>query len=97
MQDPTLPLSGDHLWDSLQEVKQAFVQLSGNIQSYDEAAMFFPPSQTYFTDDIPSPFITGLAYLLRPPYVQLCSCCSIPVVSARKLFREQQNQRDLKS
>lgn len=41
-QDPTVPLLGDHLWDPLQEGKRAFVQLSGNIQSYDEATVFPP-------------------------------------------------------
>lgn len=37
-----MPLLGDHLWDPLQEGKRAFVQLSGNIQSYDEATVFPP-------------------------------------------------------
>lgn len=56
-----------------------------------QSCCVFPASQICFTNEIPLPFETGLACLLRPPYVQFCCCCAIPVVSARKLFHEQQN------
>lgn len=65
-----------------------------NIQSYHEAAVFFFPVKPILQT---SPFKTGLAYLLRPPSVQFCCCCRIPVVSARKVLHEQQNEWDLKS
>lgn len=84
----------DYLGSSLQEGKEMSVKFCGNISSCNGVAVgFFSSTQTYFTTDVLSPFKTGLAYLFRPPHVQFCCCCSIAVVSARKLYHEQQKQR----
>lgn len=55
VQDPTLLLSGYHLQDSLQEGKQMFVQLCGNIQSYDKAVVCFLPVKSVSQMRFPYP------------------------------------------
>lgn len=95
MQNLILLLPEDWLPGELIAGGKVFVKFSGNIPEiqWGCCGVFFtlvkPILQLMFS--LPSKL--ALLYVLRPPHVQSCCCCSIPVVSARKLFHEQQKQR----